>query len=178
MPTARINNQPATSQPFVDCAVYYTGAGATASLGTTNHVAVFPFNVQVARVVTNITIEVTTSGVAQLYDIGILDTAGNLLAHVGAQTLTNTATATVLALTAPISLSPGTYLLAITGNGTTAKFQCVGGASEVFIYDTATTTTGGVLTSVTLTNTTPTLTNLPAAAQWGSAGQRPLFMLT
>ena len=178
MPTARINNQPTTNQPYVDIAVYATGAAATANLGTANHVAVFPFNVHVARVVTSIAVEVTTSGAAQLYDIGILDTSGNLLAHVGARTLTTTGAATVLALTSPITLSPGTYLLAITGSGTTAKFRSLGNTVGLWIYDTATTTSGGVLTSVTLTNTTPTTTSLPAAAQWSASGQRPLFMLT
>jgi hypothetical protein len=159
-------------------AVYATGAAATANLGTANHVAVFPFNVHVTRVVTNIAIEVTTSGAAQLYDIGILDASGNLLAHVGAQTLTTTGAATVLALTAPVTLTPGTYLLAITGNGTTAKFRSIGNAVGLWIFDTATTTSGGVLTSVTLTSTAPTTTPLPLAAQWSAPGEHMLFMLT
>ena len=181
MPSARINNQPTTSQPYIGRALYATGAAATANLQTANHVAVFPFNMQVARLVTNISIEVTTSGGAQLYDVGILDTAGNLLAHAGAQTLTTTGAATILAMTAPIYLNPGTYLLAITGNGTTAKFRSVGNTVGLWIYDTSTTTTGGVLTSVTLTNTTPTTTPLPVAGaggQWSAAGEPPLFMLT
>lgn len=174
-----INNQPTVSTPFfatMNEAVYVNGAIITNQGPKANQVAVWPFYLPVAQVITNITVSVTTSGAATTNDWGIYDTAGNLLAHIGAQTITATG---VKALTAPITLPPGTYLFAITSSAATIKYNGMPAGTGLYIYDTATVSTGGALpTSIVLTSTAPTETPLPSTTSWGVAGQRPLFMFT
>lgn len=184
MPTARINNQTLVSTPFVLYSIpTQNPVNAGGKLGTANHIAVFPINLPYPMLVTNISVIVgTAGGAATNYDLGIYDTAGNLKAHVGAHIMNTTGTQT-FALTDPVTLQAGTYLFALTGAATTLGIRTspvVGGAGTLYMYDTATLSTGGALPStITLTNTTPTDTTLPAAAQWSFSGSPPpLFILT
>jgi hypothetical protein len=186
MPTARINNQPTSTGPFTAYSLPISGNAAAGGgkLGTNNHIAVFPFDLSFNMLITNISVVVgTAGGAANNYDLGIYDKAGNLKAHVGAQIM-NTTGAQTFALTAPITLAAGTYLFALTGVATTLGIlvaPAIGGAGAIYMFDTTTTSTGGALpTLITLTsNTTPTATALPAAAQWSLSGTPPpLFILT
>jgi hypothetical protein len=92
----------------------------------------------------------------------------------------NTTGVQTLALTTPVTLGPGTFLFAVTGNATTLKIVCnAAGASGIYVYDTSTTGSSGALPgTITLTNTTPQSAALPVAAQWATAGAIPIFLLT
>lgn len=187
MGTARIDNRPTVSTPFVSYSIPNTNpVAAGGKLGTANHIAVFPFNLPYPMLVTNMVFTVgTAGGAASNYDIGIYSISGStgtLVAHIGAQILNTTGTQ-ILPVTAPVTLQAGTYLIAITGVATTLGIRTppvIGGAGTMYVYDTSTTSTGGALpSSIALINTTPTDVNLPAAAQWSFSGSPPpLFMLT
>jgi hypothetical protein len=188
MGTAIIRNaEPTVTTPFVAYSTPNTNpVNAGGKLGTANHIAVFPFNLPYPQLVTNIVMTVgTAGGAASNYDIGIYSISGStgtLVAHIGAQVLNTTGTQ-ILAVTTPITLQAGTYLIAITGVAVTLGIRCapvIGGAGTMYVYDTNSTSTGGALPgTISLINTTPTDTTLPAAAQWSFSGSPPpLFMLT
>lgn len=107
-----------------------------------------------AVTVTGIQALVGSTGGTDLWDFEIHDSAGVYLATT---LLTGTTAGTAnlfqrLALTAPITLQPGTYYIAVQSNGTTAKIATYAGAGIPLITGSATGTLG------TAANFTPATT--------------------
>lgn len=107
-----------------------------------------------AITVTGIQALVGSTGGTDLWDFEIHDSAGVTLATT---LLTGTTAGTAnlfqrIALTAPITLQPGTYYIVVQSNGTTAKLGTFGSAGVPLITGSATGTLG------TPANFTPTTT--------------------
>lgn len=91
---------------------------------------------------------------ANLYSAGIYNLSGTLMASSAAQHLPSTGAIAFPITGAPVNLSGGNYLLAITGNATTAAFSFGGGNSALTIlssyFPTETSSSGVLPASITV----------------------------
>jgi len=71
----------------------------------------------------NIGLFINVADAVNNYDIGFYNAAGNLLAHTGAMHIPSTGAQSYAILGAPITLLPGLYFVASTGNATTSTFN-------------------------------------------------------
>jgi hypothetical protein len=79
----------------------------------------------------------TADNTTNSYDIGVLNSSGNVVAHIGATAGTTFAASTgwkTLNWTASATLQPGKYYLAITSTCTTGCAQVYGGSSTGFNF--------------------------------------------
>jgi hypothetical protein len=87
---------------------------------------------------TQVTYDVSTAdNTSNTYDIGVLNSAGNVVAHIGSTAGTTFAPSTgykTLSWTASATLQPGKYYLAITSSCTSACAQVYGGSSAGFTF--------------------------------------------
>ncbi len=87
---------------------------------------------------TQVTYDVSTAdNTSNTYDIGVLNSAGTVVAHIGSTAGTTFAPSTgykTLSWTASATLQPGKYYLAITSNCTSACAQIYGGSSAGFTF--------------------------------------------
>ncbi len=166
------NVQQAIANPFLD---YSNIGGVQAWLFVANTIAVFPFRLPYAQTFgTVLTLVQQGNSGTNKSDIGIYDIAGNLLLHIGAQTIPNTPgifSSSVVG--GPVTLSAGCYLFAVTGEDTNPLMESsggVGGAGAFAIYDTNDASIGGALpSSIVVTQTSPISgTMLPST--WGYSG--------
>lgn len=67
-------------------------------------------------------IQVQTPDGGNLYDVGIYTKAGVLVAHAGAGAIASGGITAFTMIGGPITLNPGSYYLALTGNATTATY--------------------------------------------------------
>lgn len=157
---------PFTTYSNANPGVVFSNANAAA-----NQIAVFPFVLPYALTITNISFWLQTGG--STADIGIYNTSGTLLGHIGASAYTSGVKTQAISGGA-ITIGPGLFLIAVTQNNTTTQWygpNSGGSPAALYIYDTATTSSAGVLPStITLTNTTPTNSSLPSAFHWSASG--------
>jgi hypothetical protein len=71
----------------------------------------------------SIVFQVTIADAVNNCDIGLYNSAGTLVAHIGAQILATTGLKNIAVVGAPITLNPGRYYLATTSNATTATYE-------------------------------------------------------
>lgn len=71
----------------------------------------------------HIGVNVNTADAVNNYDIGIYNSSGTLIAHIGAQTLPSTGMVTFAVVGGAKTLTPAVYYLATTGAATTASLQ-------------------------------------------------------
>ncbi len=87
---------------------------------------------------TQVTYDVSTAdNTSNTYDIGVLNSAGNVVAHIGSTAGTAFAASTgykTLSWTASATLQPGKYYLAITSSCTSSCAQIYGGTSAGFTF--------------------------------------------
>ncbi len=96
-------------------------AASTSALGGANQVWVNGFTLQAAITFTKLGCYVGTVDAVNAYDIGVYSTAGALLANVGPRTLPASGPRTFAINQTTVTLNPGRYVFAFTGNSTTAK---------------------------------------------------------
>lgn len=90
---------------------------------------------------------------ADLNDIGVYDSSGNLKAHTGATVLSSINDQSLPVLGAPVTLVAGTYFIAFTSNNVNVQLAKAGGAVQTQLVtpfataESATTSSGGVLPS-------------------------------
>lgn len=103
-------------------------ASAVQALGNNTYNLVC-FSLPAALTLNKLLVWITTADAAGLYDIGIYNAAGTLVAHTGPIHLPSTGLQTLAVLGAPISLPPGKYYFATTGNAATAALQLFNGGN-------------------------------------------------
>lgn len=136
---------------------YYQTTGATAAIntiGTANNAYVWSIQPTYSVASAHLAYYVATiDNSANLYDLGVLDSSGNLLCHIGATAGTTVAATTGLKEIAWLSscnLLAGTrYYFAVTGNANTFKLggSSAGGVVIAASDVSSATTTGGALPS-------------------------------
>jgi hypothetical protein len=105
--------------------------------GVANTIRVWGLYIPARVVFSNITVYVNTADAVNSYDFGLYNSGGNLVAHIGAQTLPATAVQSFAVVGAPITLAPGLYFFAGTGNATTAQIlqgDATGGPSFHYCF--------------------------------------------
>lgn len=129
--------------------VYYTNVSnqsASTGLGGANQVAIFGFITPSNVTFSNITVGIQTADAVNLYDVGIYNQAGSLLAHIGAQSLPSTGNQTFAVSGGSKTISAGLYAFAFTGNATTAALKQDSGTVFLWIRNTnVATSAAGVL---------------------------------
>jgi len=101
---------------------YAWGEPHAVNLNNANDIAVYPFVVPFPLKVTNICVFIAQGDGSHNSDIGIYDTDGNLLGHIGAQELADETSFSGAISGGPIVIGPGTYLLAFTSAGTALQW--------------------------------------------------------
>ena len=152
----------------------YWGSGNSGA-GTPQHFATpantltllgFAFDEQVKF--NKIFIYVGAADSVNLYDIGIYTYAGVLVAHIGAQSIPSTAVQSFAMIGGPITLPPGRYFLAFTGNSVTGTAILATGNVTGWSFQSQTgfgTSVGGALPStITPPADANVLTNTPVFA--------------
>lgn len=124
-----------------------------------NQTRVMAFQLGYALTFSNIGVKVAVLDAGHNYDFGIYDAAGTLVAHIGAQTLPATGNLGFAVVGAPITITPGLYMFAMTGAATTAALGYDSGISiTLFSNQSYSATSGGALNgSVTALTPTPGL---------------------
>jgi hypothetical protein len=148
--TAWVQGRTATSVPWVT--VYRGGAALTPDITGTNKVKLWGVVLTFPLTTTMVTYNVATvDNSVNLYDLGIYDTAGNLLTHTGAiagSTSMNGSGAHTVGWPT-VTLQPGKYYIGFTTNCTTTCGAITGDNSNLDLTFangvTATVTSGGTL---------------------------------
>lgn len=156
------------------------GTGQSNRVSSANKIAVFQFILPYSQSVTNIILNIIGSDGSNNCDVGIYDTGGTRKCHAGAQLFSSTGAQTFAMTGGAVTLSAGTYLLAITSAATTMTFsgvQCDNTLSgNIFYYSTATTSSAGALpSSITVS---ASASSSDSNNEIRTAGNLPLFMIT
>lgn len=128
---------------------------------TSNKVQLWGFYLPAPITFSDITVNISNADGGNLYDIGIYDSSGNLLAHIGAQGLPNIGDQTFAVVGAPITIPQGKHIFAWTGNSGGAQFNTATGYYNWISNGSAVSSSGGVLPatitipSITFDRTTP-----------------------
>lgn len=141
-----------------DGQIPFTGTGGN------NFIALFGFVFTVAVKLNKIVIPIAAADAVNLYDIGLYTAAGALACHQGAATVPSTGVQSFPMTGGPITLPPGRYYLATTGQAATAEYFFQNNATGLWSFLLASTsiaTTGGVLNS-TITPPADSLTGTSA----------------
>ncbi len=142
-----------TGVPTVTSYSPSNGAGSAAAPSSANAINVVKFLVPLNLTFGNLAADVGTSDSTggHLYDAGIYSTSGTLLCDWGATALTSTGKQDIACAQGSVSLSPGYYVFAWTGNATTATIffgTSGGGGWQQFTSATSgTSSSGGALPS-------------------------------
>lgn len=161
--------------PFVEYGAF-NGTSNPDHLSAANDIAIFPFYLPYAMTVTNIIINVTAADGSNNSDVGIYDTAGNLLGQAGAQLFSSTGILTCALSGGAIDLPAGLYLFGITSASTTMSWACGpadNGNTSIYYFSTSTASSGGTLPNITIA---AFASITPQAACFGTRSIR--FLLT
>jgi hypothetical protein len=71
----------------------------------------------------HIVLDISVADAVNSYDFGLYNNAGTLVAHIGAQTIPATGIQSFAVVGGPITINPGRYYVAGTGNANTASLQ-------------------------------------------------------
>jgi len=136
----------------------YANSGNNTPALTANHINLGVMELPFSLTFSNMAWVVATQDLVNLYDLGIYDTSGNLLCHVGARHLqANAGGQAQTASTGSTTLSAGTYLFAFTGNSNSGNiFFSTPVTTTLGYFSTATTSSGGVLPSTIAVSTSVT----------------------
>lgn len=152
------------SYPYYDTKTY-GGSGVPFTSGG-NAILLWAVEIDHTVTVNNIAFNISTLDATNHYDIGIYgpncSASGScsLVTHVGAASYASTGTKNPAATSAPVSITPGLYYIATTGDATTSQIGTSN--SNAFVLNPLSTTTG--------TATTSTAGALPSTVTLSSAG--------
>jgi len=99
-----------------------------------NTVSLWGFILPYALTFSNITIRVNTGDPANNCDVGIYNSTGTLVAHVGAQIFNTTGLVTLAVVGGPFTINPGQYFLASTSVANTALLDDQQGDGQTWGY--------------------------------------------
>jgi hypothetical protein len=135
MPGSNVSTSAAYSIPWFTTNT--TGTAITFS-STANKAELWGVVLTFPLITTQVTYDVSTAdNTSNTYDIGVLNSSGNVVAHVGNMAGTTFAPSTgykTLTWTASATLQPGKYYLAITSSCTSSCAQVFGGSSAGFTF--------------------------------------------
>jgi hypothetical protein len=119
-------------------AFYSQGQGSANQLvqfaNANNTLNVYGFSLLAQVRFSNITVYIGTADNANNCDLGLYNSSGTLVAHIGAQHLPATNNQTFAIVGAPITLNPGIYFFATTSVATTAAIYISGGNAQAWAY--------------------------------------------
>ena len=164
MPGSNVSSSASYSIPWLTTNT--TGTAISFS-STANKVELWGVVLTFPLTTTQVTYDVSTvDNTSSTYDIGVLNSAGNVVAHIGSTAGTTFAPSLgykTLSWTASATLQPGKYYLAITSSCTSTCAQIYGGSSAGFTFLGGTSgtvesvTTGGTLNNgITIPADNPT----------------------
>lgn len=104
---------------FIGPSVY----GAAGINPTANKLEVMGLGIGYQVQFSNIFINVDTADGAHLYDVGLYNSLGTLVADIGAQALPSTGIHSFAVVGAPVTINPGLYFFAFTGNSALAAIK-------------------------------------------------------
>jgi hypothetical protein len=113
-----------------------------------NTYTLYGFSLEAAVLVNKIVVWIAVIDAAGLYDLGIYNAAGTLVAHTGPIHLPSANMQAFSVAGAPITLPAGKYYFATTGSAVTAQYQVFTGGSGAVSFANATglgAATGGTL---------------------------------
>jgi hypothetical protein len=157
----------AVTVPFFPWFTQATLAASGLGVSLANRIWLFPFTLPYSQTITNFVFRLTQLDGTNVGDLGIYDTGGSLKGKTGAQIFNAsnivTAPVTVTGVNTPITIGPGTFLLAFTSAGTALQVDSISAPTNmIFFYSTATTATSGALpASITVSSSVGT--TVPAA---------------
>lgn len=125
MPTGGGGGGSVSGWPVAGYANFAANAGNQGLVGA-NNVWVSGFFLGYSATFAHITLNIGVADAAGLYDFGVYNKAGTLIADIGAQHLPSTGVQNFAIVQAAQTLQPGLYALGITGNSTTATFNSQG----------------------------------------------------
>jgi hypothetical protein len=135
MPGSNVSNSASYSIPWFTTST--TGTAISFS-GTANKAELWGVVLTFPLTTTQVTYYVATvDNTSNTYDIGVLNSSGNVVAHIGSTAGTTFAASTgwkTLNWTASATLQPGKYYLAITSSCTSSCAQVYGGSSAGFTF--------------------------------------------
>ena len=165
-PAASDNSTKLATTAYVQsqtCPIWFTTPNAASTVSfttTTNKAALWGVVLSCNLSTTQITYDVTTAdNTANTYDIGIMNSAGSVVAHIGSTAGTTFAASTgwkTVNWTSSAQLPPGKYYAALTTNCATACAVLEGGNSGAGL-----TYAGNISESVTTGGTLPTTITVP-----------------
>jgi hypothetical protein len=156
------------------CPMWFTQPHASSTVsfsGTANKASLWGVVLSCTLATTQITYNVSTAdNSANTYDLGIVNSSGTVVAHIGSTAGTTFAPSTgwkTLSWTASATLPPGKYYVAITSSCTSSCAVLEGGSSGVGLTfagnQAESVTTGGTLPgTITTPSDTYTATTIPA----------------
>jgi hypothetical protein len=147
MPTGGGGNGQITGWPLA----YFSNASLNnnIALDGANQISVSGFALPYRLTFSKIAIGVITTDATNLYDVGIYTQAGALVANIGAQTLPTNQIQTTPIVQGAITIPPGMYLFAFTGNANTATLDWFNsGYSWVFNQNVAASSGGALPASI------------------------------
>jgi hypothetical protein len=135
MPGSNVSSSAGYSIPWLTT---NTSGTAISFSSTANKVELWGVVLTFPLTTTQVTYDVSTAdNTSNTYDIGVLNSSGNIVAHIGSTAGTTFAPSTgykTLSWTASATLQPGKYYLAITSNCTSACAQIYGGSAAGFTF--------------------------------------------
>jgi hypothetical protein len=135
MPGSNVSSSTAYSIPWFTTNT--TGTAISFS-STTNKTELWGVVLTFPLITTQVTYDVATAdNTSNTYDIGVLNSSGNIVAHLGSTPGTTFAPNTgykTLSWTSNATLQPGKYYLAITSSCTSSCAQVYGGSSAGFTF--------------------------------------------
>jgi len=159
-----------------------------------NNVALYYLHIDVALTISNFTYNIVTGDATagHFYDWGMYSESGTLIWNLGATSFPSTGQVTTPLAQGTVTIQPGNYWLAFTGNHTGLSFQAAtsSSVSEYWFFafsastvwwTSSTTSTGGTLTGLTVAMPSiPTATSLTAGTfrSYDGDGVLPLIALT
>lgn len=165
-PAASDNSTKLATTAYVQsqtCPIWFTTLNAASTVNfttTTNKASVWGVVLYCNLLTTQITYDVTTAdNTANTYDIGIMNSSGTVVAHIGSTAGTTFAPSTgwkTLSWTSSAQMPPGKYYVALTTNCTTACSVLEGGNSGAGL-----TYAGNITESVTAGGTLPATITVP-----------------
>lgn len=118
-------------------------ASASTTLTAANQVYITGFVLPYALTFSNLGVFIQTADAVNLYSFGIYSQAGTLVAHSAAATIPATGDHTFAVVGGPVTIAPGLYLMAFTGNANTAAIGQNSGSLNCWVRNTSVVSSAG-----------------------------------
>lgn len=110
------------------------GVGGELFAQTANKIELWGLTIPCPVQLNSIIVQVATLDAVGLYDVGLYNSAGVLAAHVGPTVFGATGVTTTAIIGGPVTLTPGRYYWATTGNANTAAYTSSINAASCYLF--------------------------------------------